>query len=1722
MKIKLTTKKLVAFIGAVIIILGTVSSMFVYAVNTGNYMMIGSKDSLGSPLLDTNFTSDQWNRWEMLTWGIYLSNFAFPLIDDYESAFTSGAGGSNGSGFKALNFGGASDPSNNKTLTGLLNYAIGQQKQAGLKNIYVSFNPLAYGEVIRDGKSVRDTVEDTEEENDEDELSNEDDTDNKQINDKAPIKGRQAKFRDLFIQVPVNGADDIKGDASNSMGSPAENASWVDTLAVKDRSLITALQDDLQNVLKGKIAESDTFGHIVYNDGYKAIVPQYGMLPEFKIATSSGYETIWDLGDGWDLQMLTAWLGRVSKTDVGDDFNKNFQKLYDENPEIKLDCFGNIVIGKSSLGKNLMVLPSACNQHLTSSPKYNLVTSLLFNGYGTNVTADDLVSYVSAEYDTGWNALLTEKMFRTGRGYVGGTSPISNDDFGSLPKGQVVFLYDTDTIRYAEEYLKKKSLPAGEMVKSLFDLDANKKLGNKYGFKIEVVGMDSLRAGDGESQSEKALRDLGRACESLSSTLMMNTNVSLLSTIKTRAGDLNLFGDAVVISPNMQSGKENASKFRNSYIVRQYSNYLYQSYNSKNGITIAGLPVTINKDYISSELMKLTKPSDIAEWAYFNIKDKYRINPIFSSFVSKNPQFYNTKGMSVAEIASLEGSSVRFGPNGGGLEFTERLKDQSWFTNNFTFEAMNEQFKRMIKVYPTSSVMSSVSNILGLRDGTEFSVFSTNIYMTYLDWYGITSGIKGANGDSSHEFNTKIFDAASDFLNIKIDDIIDTPSKEDMKKDILNYTYMILHPTKGREYRSDMIKTGISDWIYDTYQTIVYGKSMDSYSGINSNLSTRNATGFLNIDSYSENFMTGWFMKIYSTAAIYILGVMLIAIILVGIIKGRKFTWYILAFAITMNCVLITPSMGEVTPYVANNTIQNMFSNKMTFWGITEAVENAQMEADYVNKTAYSNRYMQNLTKEEMAQVVELVKTFNVVYLDRALMVKTDISKKITEAQLKDYASLQSLQSARWMLPMVMRQFTANDTSADYVFIPLGDIYDNLSNMYWYYNPLDSQYVDTVNAKKDVANDSGTKIIPSVGKALSTEERSSYFADYKDVSFAAQSSLDNTNLSLGNEKYNSSPGWHSISRSKDNSSLPHTYFYLLDGINLPTRGVYTDGKFDSYVKDAIQNTTLIEAFKTSSMSLETTAGSYNPFDRSTLHQSYGYLWTTENPYHYFYQVIKDTFDPDITLGRLVGELQGSYKSSELLGIETRNSFMHYQDTGKIRDILDAEELFTNVIPYIYQMQIVAGGFNGKSGVLGSEKITDYDLYKNNNKSWLYRSNWVTKLMESSYSNSTTVTDKEGKKYKIQNPLLPDCYPDERQMVFSEAEMYARGLNESNLNLVELKILEVNKQVEKSWTKMLNYISQPGMTKEVAMRHMATEAIISFNREFSPDNLLNKSLALYPNGLDLRSISFDSVMKMLMLNTTKDSSYIYGDTMKLVVEESDIFTSMLLLISAFLCAYIIPLGRNVVLGLIFFLGFVAMLYSLLADGKTKAKVSCGYLVSNIIFLAMTLGYYSIFSTLMAITSTDDVITVQSVQINAGNPVWVFIIIIIASGTYIYGIGKMINFCFKHYRDMGFEVYASVASTVTNNVSESLYNLGDKISNQTNSSLSGRYMSKSASKNSVPVTVESGNVETKYKDTDKPKTKDYEDANILRTSKNISDDYLDSKFIEEQIKKGKISD
>lgn len=1588
---------------AVVCVMQTLLSTVDFAKGASNYSLLGSNKALGSPLLDPSFSLEDWNKWEMMTWGIFLSNFAVPLVDDYDSAFNvNSTVGSKGSGLKALQFGSGSDPTSKETISGLLNYAVTQQQTAGLKEIYVGFS-----EVKRDGITKV------------------------AIDPASGATVRPATFKDMFL---ASSKDD--GDSWVELGN-------VTGLNNSTNQAVPIDGDSINNT-----AISDWAAEWSKAEKYVDITTiNAGSLPTFYTEYGTGsYEEVFDYTNSWDAQLLTAWIARVACGDFSSEFKDTFNDMWSKSADLKLylDCFGNIVVQYN--GARKIVMPASANQHLTSSPKINLVSSMMFNGLTSGLSGSE-VAIRGQQSISGWfGADSILGLINTTDVRFGGLPALGSHVTG-LPQGMISMYYDLDSIEYNTYFhggtaangtktVQGETAPStynthyGKAVKQLFDLDASKESGNEYMIKLEAANMDKFDfAGFTDKKAGEALSTMLSASGQIVNIANGGNNAKVLSKIKTDKGEQSLFDKPVIVPVQMNGGRTD-NNINNSGVGRLFMNYLYEAYKGEKNSKVK----EISKDYVNT-ILNMADTATMKDFKdiMLGIKDE-KVSLLLADFVAERTDLFKLN----VDAEKLYGATLGDKKNPfGGIEDT-KVDGKSVASILFKDKEGLDYFPgRLIKAYPVSEVMRSVGNILGVREGTEFSLYSTYIYMTYLDWYGIK--MDKLTGTMNSDFNTHIFDGSADLLKVDISTLANVKTEEEKKSEVLNYTYMMLNPTEGKEYRNEMMNSYINNFVYDNYQKIVYGNATSYYSSNTSNLATRNASGFLSLDTYSENFMTSWFIGLYSKAAIMIIGLSLLAIIIVGLLKGRQITWFILALTVVVNTVLLVPSTGELTPLVANNFVQSMFKDKMTYWGISEAVTNATMEADYVNNTSLSTGYLSSLSQEEQSQVVSLVKNLNTVYLDRELMVKNDISKKVTQTQSGNYAEIQKLRSARWMLPMIMRQFTANDGSANYVYVPLGDVYDDLSNMYWYYNPTDADYSNTIAGQQQTVSDGSTEKA-TTGEPLTVADRKKYYSDYKDTT----SKSGGATIDYRSEAY---------SEGKSLDDLSHTYFYLLQSDATPLGRTYGFGgeyegkkSYKNFVENS-NKSNKAQSFISTSTALEQQAGSYDRGDRSTVKQAYGYLWSTENPYHYFYQTIKDTFAIDSNLGAIVGKLQGQYNKNDD-GTEVRTSFMHSGETGYVKDVLDLQEMFTNMLPYMYEMQITAGGLDGTSGVLGDKKIEDYSIYTNNYKSWLFRSNWATKIMESpDLTRKAIVKDSSGNRIEIENPTLISCYPTERPMIFSEAQMMNEGLSEGDLNIVELKAIKINKETSRRWTMLLNYANVEGMTKEVLLRQMATDSIIAFNTEYSPSGGLSSAYKMYPDGLELRAISFDSVMKMLMLNITKDTSYIYGDTMQNIVSDSDIISSLLLITTAFLCSFLIPLIRNITMGLIFYLGFLAIIYALISSTKQKIKVSCGYLISNFIFLGLTLAYYLVFSMLMAVTTSDAVLSVQSVRVSTGNPVWCFIIIIVVSLCYILAMFKMIDFCFKHYRDMGMEVYTSVAGLVTDSLSGGFSGIMDRLTSST---------------------------------------------------------------------------
>lgn len=1574
-----------------------------FAYNNSYIDQLGTNQALGSPILNNNFVLDDWNKWEMIGWGVFLSNFATPLIDDYESAFNSNSSqGSKGSGYKALQFGSGSDPANAGVMQGLLNYAITQQKTGAIKQVYVKHTKAEGLDTVVEESTSNEVIQEP--------IENEESTEGESLNENGVIV-------DLGEYRPATFADFI------FMGSEKEGDTFIDVSDVD-----------------GSVNKDKKF---VLAYGYKPIYTfKEASIPTFTVRAGTAHEIVFDYTNSWDLQILNAWFGRLLHSDLSSKFADELNNIWKEASSLPvyMDCFGNLVIQYK--GSNRMFIPAAANQHITDTPKINLINSLIFNGYMGSANSTNLQLLGQQVTWSKWGWIKSLVGLGSGTGDSGGKPdksgvPALGSRISGIKPGTVLLYYDLDNVIMKDRALSGDTIRVvrdgeyGEKVKKLFDLDINNLTGN-YSLKLEVSNMADSNIGKLNEGIQTALEKTALASSMISNITQNNAKAQVLSTVKSNNEDIKLFDNPAIISVQADVGREK-SKINADGAARLFPTFLYEVYAGKKDATTTGI---FSRQDVENILSKSSTVDSLRENSL--VSESGNISPLAAGFIAENTNLFKMNLSSPKDLLKTKAPSASsFFSKLGTVKFDGNLAVTPKYDTSGSEDSV---FQRMIKAYPVSNNMVIISNILGARDGQEFAQWSAFIYMTYLDWYGVS--LKKEIGQKpivTSEFNKRIFDDKSDVLEIDITSIANIKTEEDKKKDVLNYSYLMLHPTEGREYRKDMMMSGMTDWVYENYNNIVYGNASSYYSSVNSNLATRNATGFLNIDSYSDNMLTSWFMSMYSTLVVWILAGAFVLAIAIGVVRRKKLSWYLITMVVIINAILFIPAAGEIVPYVTNKYVQQMFNGKMTYWGISEGVTNANLEKDLVEKTSLSG--VSGLSKSDAAQVAEMVKALNVTYLDRSLMLKTDISRKVTETASGNYSAIQSFRSARWILPMIMRQFTANDGSADYVYIPVGDLFDDMSNMYWFYNQSDALGTSTVNGQQEVVKNNNFDTETFVSNIKGN------FSDYEYLDTYINDKWSSLSY------YNYDSNYQSLT-AKNNKDVIHTFFYIpnsdINKMSLLPRGSGFKGTYKikdaskNYVESAVLNGSSSSASSLAS-SLESLAGSYIRSDRNTVDQSFGYLWATENPAHYFYQNVKDTFADGSNLGSIVGDLQGTVVINEN-NQEVRKSFMHSYDTGNIRDIADLEGLFRNTIPYLYQMMLTTGGTDGTSGLLMDSKISNYDIYKNNYKSWMFRSNWVVKLLENDkYNQKTTVKDSNGNEYVVENPTMPECYPLNRPMIFSEAQRVEMGISESSLTLVELKCIEVNKNIERRWTLLLNYANTNGMTKEVMMRQMALESLLEFNKEFSPTTLLSGSKAMYPNSLDLRAISFDSVMKMLILNVTKDTTYIYGDAMSNVVEDSDIFTSILLLMSAFLCCYIIPLFRNVVLAAIFYLGLFAIIRAIVAGNSTKSKISLGYIVSNVLFLVMTLVYYGVFSGLMAITTSDEVLTVQSVQVNVGNPVWLFIIIIIVSMVYIFGMYKMLNHCFKNFRDMGFEIYAELAQLATSSIADKFDSWGSKLAN-----------------------------------------------------------------------------
>jgi len=1580
--------------------------------------ILNTQAALNSPILNDNATTDNWNKWEMVCWGVFLSNFCQPLIDNYESAFTTTSGranSSNGSGLNALQFGTGRDPENNDIIRGFCEYAIQVEKETTPETIYVNFTKIEGG-VFDDPIDPNNIPDDAEEYQ----------------------KIREANANDMFFT-------STKSGWSGHPVNEGDNISYVDLGLISDSIVLNISQDAFNN----------------YANEFMEI--ESGMIPTFYVKRGNKYVIILDYTNSYDLQAMSVILNGIrenkANANYSDYFNEGLARYTsdsDDGSPIGLDCFGNIVI-KSD---RVMVFPACCNQHITETPRINTVTSWFLNPAISTLDSDTLVLEVQcADIETWLDKLAIGSIVGNGSGYTA-TGSNGLPPFGGLGKASSVggFYYDLDEIAYSYA-LRGEEISYGEIVEELFN--CNILTNNKQNYPLKYSTSVTLNKGIYTGNDKLTLMTV--AATALANSNCSNSNEKqpeILSHITAPNGEnIPIFSTEPICIANQFQRSSNYSDNKEKFKLkrnRQLYNFLFQAYNGTIRNSTAG---SVTRAQVQSVLQVTDTPKEL-----------------YSAIANSNGLSTTFKSIYGEELPTGWGSSPFWDFDGD--------------------DTASCSTARLIVFYPTSNMARTISNILSISDGSEFAVYSPYIYMTYLDCYGVINRSTLTTGvQYESEFNTELFDGSNNILNVDPATLSnDYKSQEEKENEVLDMGYLMLHPEEGREYRKKMIYNGVTDFIYEQYNRMVYGGTDSVYGGTASKANS----GFLSIPTYNENLFTSFLIKGYEKIVVLLMGLILLLVVIFGILKSRRLSWYVISIVMVVNILLILPSMGEITPYVVTNMTNRVFSKHMTFWEISEGVANSSLEDQAIANTGM----LEGFSDTETQTILRMVNQISAVYTDRSLMFKQDMSQKVTQQLGGIYTNIQSIQSARWILPVVMQQFSA-DAKADsekYIYVRLSNVWDDASNIYWYYNPEEAMSATkpTLTSRQFVSSSSSLLLSADGGSVSSNNAGSETVAttvnDIEDgvTGFYRWLNLQNFYTDYIGSRYLVHSNGTNIDYKcfsytldqtfNDHSNDIHTYFWVLHrpGIRTiaapttnPLMGVpYTTA--DEYWGRYIDSAMLTLGGSASNWETdkdgnwESICQDYDRANAATMRDGFGYYRTTESPFYYFFCVVKDSFKKNRTNGGVIGQLQGKIevdaggndvRSNFMYAVDAGGSMIYYDDYGLtssgtitytpyIRDVLDLEYFFKNTVPYMYEMTLISGGWDGESGILGDKKITEAsNYYANSNQSWVYRCNWATKLMENpSFTSSQTIYLKDGQRKVVANPMLPSCYNDAgRQMVFSEAQMVDEGLTEEDLSLVELKCVAVNKAVAKNWTLLINYAGTSGMTKEILYRVMATSATEEFCKEFSTTGLTDNAYAIYPQSTDLRHLSFDAIMKMLLINSTRNTSYAYGSSVANVIESSSLASAILLLLDALFGSVLINFLQSVILAEILVLATYSMTRSLLSGAAYKAKIAGATFIQNILFMIYTIAYYGFIALFMSATSADEVLSSTTVKSSGGGPFFILLLFLVISVAYTYALGSHIVWLFKNSEDMGAERIGFALSTARQFISDKLDEAGAGIQN-----------------------------------------------------------------------------
>ena len=861
----------------------------------------------------------------------------------------------------------------------------------------------------------------------------------------------------------------------------------------------------------------------------------------------------------------------------------------------------------------------------------------------------------------------------------------------------------------------------------------------------------------------------------------------------------------------------------------------------------------------------------------------------------------------------------------------------------------------------------------------------------------------------------------------------DEKTMEDMQKDLIKKIYGIVSDTTN-EYRNSWLKSTLDGFLLTIHRNITGSWLSNMYTVSSGSGSTyQGVVGYISTPSLNDLSFTSWFMTNYMQ--IYAFMLLLVAIFLVLMVLVKMRTWRQGSAIFMFMCLaLLLPNilLGN-TINITNKVTDSVFSDKFDFWAMTQhyqaikSLEGTNNPKDAVIVGTFQqaeDTYSSDAGVRIKWMAPKKTDTFNSLYTS------TDMSDSFAT----------NLTIFKWLFSSFIYEsdFVDSDPLATYVYRSYNSI--ATTGKEYYAMGLESIMQEDADTGVRSAGGSDDKISKSVkftgtnGKIQTVTvktydymldiyklaKKSERATDYDTLFYAA---LVDDNLF---KKTNFTDIYYDIDKIADIDKVDTwNYNSVSDSVALWGMGSVEVNNI-MFTKAEVSTSGAPTVGVTSTLGASILAD----MDQSDANTT-AFLLNTESPYYYFYNTLKYRYgskgnfkssllDRDIFIVRDV-DLVSTVKSAN----------------GEIRDFLDLEGMFTYMIPYltvcndyVYDWTSLNGtniasynfGNNDDVDVKASEEYKNQSQLKREMQNvWNMYTPWVDQL------NSLDVNNKKvtvgTKKVKIQNTLNPSYYLLQgRPMIFSEADMVAKGYKVSSLTDVEIRMQKV---LEDTYSDLMYLVNYYDMDNEVLLSAAAMYAVFNFNKEFSQTSLLGESVMLYPQNFEMKNFNHDAYLRLTLLNSTGETIFSDTDLFERVLAKTSVFTGVLLLVEDVVAIIAIPTLKFFVLLLLFFLGLLlCVAFTLMPPDKIVNCILKTLVLPSALFMTASVAFAYAVSFLMGDGLTSYVGS-DSLSIATNDPTITILMLIVINVIYVIVLLELIKMMFKSFKSYGLaSVFAGI--------------------------------------------------------------------------------------------------